>query len=151
MEDIVTQRVNEFRKSLDLSILAFSKEININQTTLNKQLKDGGCGVQVSTLTQILDTYPDLSAEWLLRGEGEMKKGAEWQVTQFVPVHDTELVDALKDHISTLKADNERMRKEIDEYRREKSGSAMAAAGYGFVADEDNPLTKTEMKSDVKQ
>lgn len=134
MEDIVTQRVNEFRKSLDLSILAFSKEININQTTLNKQLKDGGCGVQVSTLTQILDTYPDLSAEWLLRGEGEMKKGAEWQVTQFVPVHDTELVDALKDHISTLKADNERMRKEIDEYRREKSAapaeySSVAAAG----------------------
>lgn len=134
MEDIVTQRVNEFRKSLDLSILAFSKEININQTTLNKQLKDGGCGVQVSTLTQILDTYPDISAEWLLRGEGEMKRGDEWKVAQFVPVHDTELVDALKDHIATLKGENERMRKEIDEYKREKSSAPIE---YSSVAAEE--------------
>lgn len=136
MEDIVTQRVNEFRKSLDLSILAFSKEININQTTLNKQLKDGGCGVQVSTLTQILDTYPDLSAEWLLRGEGEMKRGDDWKATQFIPIQNNELVDALKDHIATLKADNKRMRMEIEEYRREKSGSTMAAADYAFTAAE---------------
>lgn len=134
MEDIITQRVNEFRQSLGLSILAFSKAININQTTLNKQLKKGGCGVQVSTLTQILDTYTDLSAEWLLRGKGDMKKGEEWKVTQFIPVPNNELVDALKDHIATLKADNERMRKEIDEYKREKIAapieySSMAADG----------------------
>lgn len=151
MEDIVTQRVNEFRQSLGLSILAFSKAININQTTLNKQLKEGGCGVQVSTLTQILDTYPDLSAEWLLRGEGDMKKGEEWKVTQFIPVQNNELVDALKDHIASLKAENEHLRKDIEEYKREKSGQAVAASGYGFVAAEDNPLTKTEMKSDVKR
>lgn len=133
MEDIVTQRVNEFRKSLDLSILAFSKEININQTTLNKQLKDGGCGVQVSTLTQILDTYPDLSAEWLLRGEGDMKKGEEWKVTQFIPIQNNELVDALKDHIATLKAENERLRKEMEDYRREKSAAPIE---YSSVAAE---------------
>jgi hypothetical protein len=134
MEDIITQRVNEFRQSLGLSILAFSKAININQTTLNKQLKEDGCGVQVSTLIQILDTYPDLSAEWLLRGEGDMKKGEEWKVTQFIPIQNNDLVDALKDHIATLKADNDRMRQEIDEYKREKIAapieySSMAADG----------------------
>ena len=133
MEDIITQRVNEFRQSLGLSILAFSKAININQTTLNKQLKEDGCGVQVSTLIQILDTYPDLSAEWLLRGEGDMKKGEEWKVTQFIPVPNNELVDALKDHIATLKADNERMRREIDEYKREKIASPIE---YSSVAAE---------------
>jgi hypothetical protein len=106
MEDIVTQRVNEFRKSLDLSILAFSKEININQTTLNKQLKDGGCGVQVSTLKQILDTYPNLSAEWLLRGEGSMEKGANAVQMQFGNVLNNTLVqtiDSLNTTIAMLK------------------------------------------------
>jgi hypothetical protein len=89
-----------------LSILAFSKEININQTTLNKQLKDGGCGVQVSTLTQILDTYPDLSAEWLLRGEGEMKKGVNAVQMQFGNVLNNTLVqtiDSLNTTIAMLK------------------------------------------------
>jgi hypothetical protein len=141
MEDIVTQRVNEFRQDKQMSILALSKVLEMNQTTLNKQLKDDGCGVQVSTLVKILSVYPELSAEWLLRGEGEMKKGDEWNVTQFIPIQNNELVDALKDHIATLKADNERMRKEIDEYRREKSG---AAAVYDYMAAEGTPLTKTE-------
>lgn len=134
MEDIVTQRFNEFRQSLGLSILAFSKTINVGQATLNKQTKEDGCGVSISTIVKTLEAYPDLSAEWLLRGEGEMKKGAGWQVAQFVPVHDTELVDALKDHIATLKGENERLRKELEEYKREKSAmpieySSVAADG----------------------
>jgi hypothetical protein len=134
MEDIVTQRVNEFRQDKQMSILALSKVLEMNQTTLNKQLKDDGCGVQVSTLVKILSVYPELSAEWLLRGEGEMKKGDEWKVTQFIPIQNNDLVDALKDHIATLKADNDRMRQEIDEYKREKIAapieySSMAADG----------------------
>jgi hypothetical protein len=141
MEDIVTQRVNEFREVNKLSVTSLSKVLNIGQTTLNKQLKEDGYGVSLSTILLLLSAYPELSAEWLLRGEGEMKKGDEWKVTQFIPVPNNELVDALKDHIASLKAENEHLRKEIDEYRREKSG---AAAGYGYMAAEGTPLTKTE-------
>lgn len=146
MEDIVTQRVNEFRKSLDLSILAFSKEININQTTLNKQLKDGGCGVQVSTLTQILDTYPDLSAEWLLRGEGEMKKGDEWKVTQFIPIPNKE-VEQLEDHIKTLKELNAMLREKIKVLEAEKKTAP--AVPYPYAAAES--LTRNELTNNVMQ
>lgn len=103
MEDVVTQRVNEFRKSLGLSILAFSKVININQTTLNKQLKDGGCGVQVSTLTQILFAYPYLSAEWLLRGEGTMEKSASMTDTKSIFAQNKE-IERLQDENSRLLA-----------------------------------------------
>jgi transcriptional regulator with XRE-family HTH domain len=123
IENNVTQRFREFMGSTGLSILAFANAIGIPQSTLNQQLngRNGkNIGVQISVITATLSAYPDLSAEWLLRGEGEMKKGAEWQVTQFVPVHDTELVDALKDHIATLKGENERLRKEMEEYKRDK-------------------------------
>jgi hypothetical protein len=103
------------------------------QQTISKQLKEDGSGVSLTTIVGMLELFPDLSAEWLLRGEGDMKKGEEWKVTQFIPVQNNELVDALKDHIATLKADNERMRKEIDEYRREKTS---APVEYSSVAAE---------------
>lgn len=144
MEDGVTQRVREFLESIHLTVNGLSRVINIGQPTLSKQMKEGGCGVSLTTIVLLLGAYPDLSAEWLLRGEGDMKKGEEWKVTQFIPVQNNELVDALKDHIASLKAENEHLRKDIEEYKREKSGQAMAASGYGFVAAEDNPLTKTE-------
>ena len=132
MEDSVTQRVREFLESIHLTVNGLSRVINIGQPTLSKQMKEGGCGVSLTTIVLLLEAYPDLSAEWLLRGEGGMKKGDEWKVTQFIPVQNNELVDALKDHIASLKAENEHLRKDIEEYKREKSGQAVAASGYGL-------------------
>lgn len=133
MEKSVTQRVMEFLESIHLTVNGLSRVINIGQPTLSKQMKEGGCGVSLTTVVLLLESYPDLSAEWLLRGEGDMKKGEEWKVTQFIPIQNNELVDALKDHITTLKADNERMRREIEEYRREKSAAPIE---YSSVAAE---------------
>lgn len=139
MEKSVTERVNEFRESTCYSILAFSKVIGVNQTTLNKQLREGGCGVSVSTLTQILSTYPDLSAEWLLRGEGDMVKGVVEKDGRGTvkTIGQQDLVDALKDHIATLKADKQRLLNEVDQLRREKSlsdgfGHSMAAEEIAY-------------------
>lgn len=110
---------------------------------------------KLSTIADILQAFPEVSIEWLVLGDGDMIKHSNedenWKVTQFIPVQNNELVDALKDHIASLKAENEHLRKDIEEYKREKSGQAVATSGYGFVAAEDNPLTKTEMKSDIKQ
>ena len=101
MEDIVTQRVNEFRQGKQLSILALSKVLEMNQTTLNKQLKEDGCGVQVSTLVKILSAYPELSAEWLLRGDGEMKKGESYP--------DTKIIFSREREIERLQEENSRL------------------------------------------
>lgn len=79
MEELVTQRFNEFRQSLGLSILALSKIINVGQATLNKQTKDDGCGVSISTIVKTLEAYPNLSAEWLIRGVGSMEHGCQAQ------------------------------------------------------------------------
>jgi hypothetical protein len=94
MEDGVTQRVREFLESIHLTVNGLSRVINIGQPTLSKQMKEGGCGVSLTTIVLLLEAYPDLSAEWLLRGEGGMKKGEEWKVMQFIPVQNNELVDA---------------------------------------------------------
>ena len=49
----------------------FSKAIGISQKTVNNQL-NGLRSVSLDFVNAILDTYPDISAEWLLRGKGEM-------------------------------------------------------------------------------
>ena len=55
----------------DVSVLKLSKEIGIPQTTLNSQV-NGRSTMSVDTFEAIANHFPDISAEWLLRGEGEM-------------------------------------------------------------------------------
>lgn len=75
MEELIIQRVNEFMESVSMKTKSFSLSIDIPESTLKQQLsgKQGkGRGVQIAVITAILSTYTNLSAEWLLRGEGEM-------------------------------------------------------------------------------
>ncbi len=51
----------------------FSKENKAMQKRLSRQL-NGGATVTFETISSILESFPDISAEWLLRGEGEMYK-----------------------------------------------------------------------------
>lgn len=109
MENNVTQRFREFMGSTGLSILAFANAIGIPQSTLNQQLngRNGkNIGVQISVITATLSAYPELSAEWLLRGEGEMKKGVNAVQMQFGNVLNNTLVqtiDSLNTTIAMLK------------------------------------------------
>ena len=43
------------------------------QKRLNRQLAKGGAAITVETLLLILDKHTDVSAEWLLRGVGDMR------------------------------------------------------------------------------
>ena len=75
MEEIIIQRVKEFMKSIHAGIKPFSASIGIPESTLKQQLngKEGkGRGVQMAVITAVLSTYPNLSAEWLMRGKEPM-------------------------------------------------------------------------------
>lgn len=58
-------------KQKGISITALSKAINIPQATLNRQIS-GNSSITANTIESILTYFEDLSAEWLLRGKGEM-------------------------------------------------------------------------------
>lgn len=68
-EDI-NQRIKEVLQKNDLSVAAFSKEVGIGQTTLNRQL-NGDARVSVDTIKAFLHRFKNVSAEWLLRGVGD--------------------------------------------------------------------------------
>lgn len=71
MELYVNQRLMEFLKVKQISVNAISKEISVAQSTLNTQLK-GQATLSTRIVGKILEAHPDLSAEWLMRGKGEM-------------------------------------------------------------------------------
>ena len=71
MENLITQSVREFLSCNSISINSLAKQINVAQATLNPQLR-GDRTLAANIVVKILEAFPDISAEWLLRGEGEM-------------------------------------------------------------------------------
>lgn len=76
MESGVKQRVIDLAENKAESICGFAKAINVAQTTLSEYLNNGKIP-SFKVVNGILEAYPDVSAEWLLRGEGTMYKTTE--------------------------------------------------------------------------
>lgn len=73
MKDSVLQRVIELISSLNLSKNAFASQIGMEQTTVNNQLI-GKRSISIDLILNILSSFPEVNAEWLMRGEGNMLK-----------------------------------------------------------------------------
>ncbi len=65
------QRLKEVLAYSGLSVRAFAIKCGVSQPTLDKQLK-GLRGISIETIMSVLYAFPDISAEWLMRGVGEM-------------------------------------------------------------------------------
>ncbi len=73
MEGVIIQRIKTILEVNTISINAMAKKMNIPQPTLNAQLK-GERALTCRVVDGILQSFPEVSAEWLLRGEGDMYK-----------------------------------------------------------------------------
>lgn len=71
MEEAVKQRIREVLYAKDSNPTKLSKECLVNQKTLNNQI-NSDVQLSASTILLILSIYPDVSAEWLMRGVGDM-------------------------------------------------------------------------------
>jgi transcriptional regulator with XRE-family HTH domain len=72
----VKQRVMDLVEDKTESVSGFAKAINVAQTTLSEYLNNGKIP-SFKVVNGILEAFPDVSAEWLLRGEGAMYKTTE--------------------------------------------------------------------------
>lgn len=72
METSVNERIKIIMEKNNISITSLSKRIGVAQTTLNRQISGEG-NVTLATVCLLLDSFKDISAEWLLRGTGEMQ------------------------------------------------------------------------------
>lgn len=94
MESVVLQRIREVIKYQGVSDRKFSEMINIPQTSLST-LFSRGSEPKVSIISSILNAFPLISAEWLLRGEGNMIKSEDLpkiSYTSGVPYYNVDFI-----------------------------------------------------------
>ena len=71
MKETILERLKAVITEKSTSPSDFSKKIGIAQTTLSNQLKSPR-GVSVDVIMLTLEHFSDVSAEWFLRGKGQM-------------------------------------------------------------------------------
>ena len=71
MESLILQRVKLLLEEKSISVNALAKQINIAQATLNPQLR-GDRALSAKVVDGILTAFPEISAEWVMRGTGSM-------------------------------------------------------------------------------
>lgn len=71
MEETIYQRIMLILDNKQVSVNALSKLAEMSQTTLNTQLK-GERALSANVVAKVLSIFPDVSAEWLMRGIGTM-------------------------------------------------------------------------------
>lgn len=122
MEETIYQRVKLVLENKSISVNALSKQINVAQATLNPQLR-GDRTLAANIVAKILDAFPDVSAEWLMRGIGTMYSNQDADDSSYMvaeePKHDVihEVIPEQESHQddSVWKAKYEELEKRYDQ------------------------------------
>lgn len=106
-------RIQTLKNFYGLSTRALAVKCGMNQPTVDRMLK-GINAININFISSILSSFPEVSAEWLLRGEGEMTKG-EITTKEMERINKlNNVVDSLQDVIDSRNATiallNERIR-----------------------------------------
>ena len=78
--DTVRQRINTVLKEKKITENSVASGDSAAQSRLNSQLSHGK-RITLDTVLRVLDACPDISADWLLRGSGDMYITANTNVT----------------------------------------------------------------------
>lgn len=73
MKNVINQRIREIIALKNSNDREFASSIGVPQNTLS-QIFTRGNYPKSDLVISILNTYPEISAEWLMRGEGTMMK-----------------------------------------------------------------------------
>lgn len=105
-----------------LSDRAFAIKCGLKQPTLDKQLK-GLRAISMETIVAILNTFGDISAEWLMRGVGDMmiKPTAPTDIDRISTLVDTiatlqETINEKNKTISILTEQNQQLKTQLNKW-----------------------------------
>lgn len=112
MESLVAQRIKSVLESKQISIAAFSKMIGMQQVTCNRQLR-GDQAVSLGLIEGFLKEFDEISAEWLLRGKGEMLISEQMTLAKMQDAKGRE--SDVIEHDSVWKAKYEELEKRYDQ------------------------------------
>lgn len=73
---MVLQRIKQYIDYKNISIARFETAIGMSNNSFRKSLANNG-SIGSDKLENILKTFPEISSEWLLTGQGDMLKSAK--------------------------------------------------------------------------
>ena len=118
MEVTIYQRVKLVLGDKSISVNALSKQINVAQATLNPQLR-GDRTLAANIVEKILTAFPDVSAEWLMRGVGTMYSNQDADDSSYMvaetPHHEEPKIEESHQDDSVWKAKYEELEKRYDQ------------------------------------
>jgi len=97
----VLYRLMDFVKSTGMTTNAFISKIGMGSTTVFNQI-NGKRALSLDTVLNTLTNFDDLSAEWLLRGQGKMKISESMDNSENTSVQYKGRIEALIDTITLL-------------------------------------------------
>lgn len=100
MEKKVKERMKLVLNEFDTNPTKLANQFSVNQKTLNSHI-NGDTAVSLSTILLILSAFPTVSAEWLLRGTGEMIQQPQHDCC-FITPDDAELVSLSHDLVRVI-------------------------------------------------
>ena len=113
------KRIKQFIDYRELTIRSFELSVGFSNGAFASQLKNGRT-IGVDKLENILNTYPELNANWLLTGKGRMLLGKQPHIVK-EPLEDyklsnaeKDLIEVLKNQLEDLKKDKERLHHLLD-------------------------------------
>lgn len=127
------QRIKDVIKQKARSKEMFATAVAVSVNTLDTYLKRRS-KVSLDLIEKILQTYPDISAEWLLRGEGDMYRNANsgnvnnYEINSHSTVHKGDVSDSynntsadLQQEVKTLKEKERLYLMQIAELKNDKT------------------------------
>lgn len=100
MEEKVKERMQLVLKEFNTNPTQIANQFDVNQKTLSSQINQE-TSVSLSTILLILKAFPTVSAEWLLRGEGDMIRPVNETEASF-SAKDAELVALSRDLVKVI-------------------------------------------------
>lgn len=123
------ERLKSIISQMGLSDRAFALKCGIAQNTLSRQLS-GAREVSLTTISAVLENNPEISAEWLLRGNGEMLLTSEQPTASNENDRLSKLIDTiafqqdtinnLQRRINELETTNKRLEVELTIFKNNK-------------------------------
>ena len=101
---MVNDRINRLITVLEMNPTSFSDSVGVNVTVIFNIIKGRRSKPSFDLLVKILHTYPNLNAEWLIRGEGAMWNEDQVNAKNIAPTH-LNLENRIKDLFGRLRFD----------------------------------------------
>ena len=98
----VLKRLIEFKEYTGMSLNSYAAGIGMTHATLHNQMVTQKRALSLDTVLATLDTYSELSAEWLLRDRGDMLVSKFADTPEGVALKYSERIESLMDTITLL-------------------------------------------------